>query len=290
MNVLVVGKGGREHALAWALNRSPLVDTLYAAPGNPGIATLGECVPIASEDIAGISGFAHDHGIDLVVVGPDGALAAGVVDAVEDLGIRAFGPTRAAAEIEWSKVFAKQLMREDGIPTAAFEVFSDVGKAQKYIYKNGAPVVIKADGLAAGKGVVVANTLQEGLAALEDCFVKKKFGASGETVLIEEYLSGEELSVFAFVDGVHVSSLVAACDYKRIYDGDSGPNTGGMGAYSPAPSIAPDMHDQIMRLVIRPTVMGLIEEGISYTGFLYAGLMVDKEGSPHVLELSLIHI
>lgn len=285
MNVLVVGKGGREHALAWALNRSPLVDTLYAAPGNPGIATLGECVPIASEDIAGISGFAHDHGIDLVVVGPDGALAAGVVDAVEDLGIRAFGPTRAAAEIEWSKVFAKQLMREDGIPTAAFEVFSDVGKAQKYIYKNGAPVVIKADGLAAGKGALVCHTVEEAIRALDEVMTNKLFGDAGQQVVIEAFMEGEEASVFAFTDGERNITLIPTQDHKPINEGDTGPNTGGMGAYAPAPVITESDLTEIKSRIIEPAIMGMKKRGRTYRGVLYAGIMMTRDG-PMVVEFN----
>ena len=285
MNVLVVGKGGREHTLAWALRRSDLVDTLYAAPGNPGIAALGECVSIAQEDARGIADFARDNGVDLVVVGPDGALEAGVVDAVENLGIRAFGPTRAAAEIEWSKVFSKRMMREEGIPTAAFEVFSDVAKARAYVNELGAPIVVKADGLAAGKGALVCRTVEEAMKALDGIMTEKKFGEAGRNVVVEAFMEGEEASVFALTDGERVMPLVPSQDHKPIYDGDAGPNTGGMGAYAPAPVIDEGALKDILERIIEPAVLGMKRRGRPFRGVLYCGIMMTG-GGPMVVEFN----
>ena len=278
MNVLVVGKGGREHTLAWALRRSDLVDKLYAAPGNPGIAALGECVSIAPEDARGIAGFAREHGVDLVVVGPDGALEAGVVDAVENLGIRAFGPTRAAAEIEWSKAFSKRLMREEGIPTAAFEVFSDLATARAHVDELGAPIVIKADGLAAGKGALVCRTVEEAMEALDSLMTGKRFGEAGRKVVVEAFMEGEEASVFAFTDGERVLPLVPSQDHKPIYDGDEGPNTGGMGAYAPAPVIDETALKDILERIIEPAVLGMKHRGRPFRGVLYCGIMMTAGG------------
>lgn len=285
MNVLVVGKGGREHALAWALRRSALVENLYAAPGNPGIAALGACVSIAPEDADGIAGFARDNGIDLVVVGPDGALEAGVVDAVESLGIRAFGPTRAAAEIEWSKVFSKQMMREEGIPTAAFAVFSDVDAARAYVHELGAPIVVKADGLAAGKGVLVCHTVEEAIRALDEVMSARLFGDAGRHVVVEAFMEGEEASVFAFTDGERVMPLVPSQDHKPIHEGDTGPNTGGMGAYAPAPVIDERALRDIRERIIEPAVLGMKKRGRPFRGVLYCGLMMTAEG-PMVVEFN----
>ncbi len=285
MNVLVVGKGGREHTLAWALRRSALVDKLYAAPGNPGIDALGECVPIAPEDARGIAGFARDNGVDLVVVGPDGALEAGVVDAVENLGIRAFGPTRAAAEIEWSKVFSKQMMREEGIPTAEFAVFTDVDKARAHVNELGAPIVVKADGLAAGKGALVCRTVEEAMKALDEVMTVKKFGDAGLKVVVEAFMEGEEASVFAITDGERVMPLVPSQDHKPIYDGDKGPNTGGMGAYAPAPVIDEDALRDILDRIIEPAVHGMRNRGRPFRGVLYCGIMMTGKG-PMVVEFN----
>ena len=285
MNVLVVGKGGREHALAWALRRSDLVENLYAAPGNPGIAALGACVPIAPEDAGGIAGFARDNGIDLVVVGPDGALEAGVVDAVESLGIRAFGPTRAAAEIEWSKVFSKQMMREEGIPTAAFAVFSNVNEARAYVNELGAPIVVKADGLAAGKGVLVCRTVEEAMRALDEVMTDRLFGDAGEHVVVEAFMEGEEASVFAITDGERVLPLVPSQDHKPVYEGDTGPNTGGMGAYAPAPVIDERALRDIRERIIEPAVLGMKKRGRPFRGVLYCGLMMTADG-PMVVEFN----
>lgn len=285
MNVLVVGKGGREHTLAWALRRSPLVETLYAAPGNPGVSTLGACVDIAPEDAGEIARFARENAIDLVVVGPDGALEAGVVDAVEREGIRAFGPTRSAAEIEWSKVFAKQMMREEGIPTAAFAVFSDVDAARKYVREQGAPIVVKADGLAAGKGALVCHTEEEALGALDDVMTSRLFGDAGRHVVIEACMEGEEASVFAISDGERVMPLVPSQDHKPVYDGDRGPNTGGMGAYAPAPLIDATALRDIQDRIIEPAILGMKKRGRTYRGVLYCGIMMTEEG-PMVVEFN----
>ena len=285
MNVLVVGKGGREHTLAWALRRSPLVEKLYAAPGNPGIDALGECVPITPEDAPGIAGFARDNGVDLVVVGPDGALEAGVVDAVENVGIRAFGPTRAAAEIEWSKVFSKQLMREEGIPTAEFAVFTDVDAARGYVNELGAPIVVKADGLAAGKGALVCRTVEEAGKALDVVMTEKKFGDAGRKVVVEAFMEGEEASVFALTDGERVLPLVPSQDHKPIYDGDRGPNTGGMGAYAPAPVVDDGALRDILERIVEPAVLGMRNRGRPFRGVLYCGIMMTRQG-PMVVEFN----
>lgn len=285
MNVLVVGKGGREHTLAWALRRSPLVEKLYAAPGNPGIDALGECVPIAPEDAPGIAGFARDNGVDLVVVGPDGALEAGVVDAVERAGIRAFGPTRAAAEIEWSKVFSKQLMREEGIPTAEFAVFTHVDAARGYVNELGAPIVVKADGLAAGKGALVCRTVEEAGKALDVVMTEKKFGDAGRKVVVEAFMEGEEASVFALTDGERVLPLVPSQDHKPIYDGDRGPNTGGMGAYAPAPVVDEGALRDILERIVEPAVLGMRNRGRPFRGVLYCGIMMTRQG-PMVVEFN----
>ena len=285
MNVLVVGKGGREHALAWALRRSALVENLYAAPGNPGIAALGTCVSIAPEDAGGVAAFARDNGIDLVVVGPDGALEAGVADAVENLGIRAFGPTRAAAEIEWSKVFSKQMMRAEGIPTAAFAVFSEVDAARAYVKELGAPIVVKADGLAAGKGVLVCHTVEEAVRALDEVMTARLFGDAGRHVVVEAFMEGEEASVFAITDGESVMTMIPSQDHKPIHEGDTGPNTGGMGAYAPAPVIDERALRDIQERIIEPAVLGMKKRGRPFRGVLYCGLMMTA-GGPMVVEFN----
>ena len=285
MNILIVGKGGREHTLTWALSQSDRIKKMYAAPGNPGMAQYAECVSIDPEDAGALAAFAESHHIDLVVVGPDGALAAGVVDAVEEKGIRAFGPTKAAAEIEWSKAFAKQLMIEDGIPTAAFSTFTDVDAANAYVRQQGVPIVVKADGLAAGKGAIVCMTENEALKALDDIMVDTVFGEAGQCVVIEEFMTGEEASVFALTDGEVTLPMIPTQDHKQIYEGDKGPNTGGMGAYAPAPLIDEEMLDQIHKQIIIPTIRGLKTRGRIYRGVLYCGIMMTPDG-PKVVEFN----
>ena len=285
MNILIVGKGGREHTLTWALSQSDRIKKMYAAPGNPGMAQYAECVSIDPEDTGALAAFAESHHIDLVVVGPDGALAAGVVDAVEEKGIRAFGPTKAAAEIEWSKAFAKQLMIEDGIPTAAFSTFTDVDAANAYVRQQGVPIVVKADGLAAGKGAIVCMTENEALKALDDIMVDTVFGEAGQCVVIEEFMTGEEASVFALTDGEVTLPMITTQDQKQIYEGDKGPNTGGMGAYAPAPLIDGEMLDQIHKQIIIPTIRGLKTRGRIYRGVLYCGIMMTPDG-PKVVEFN----
>ena len=285
MNLLVVGKGGREHALIWALSKSNRLKKMYAAPGNIGMAQYAECIDIDPEDAKSLAAFAEDHQIDLVVVGPDGALAAGVVDAIEDKGIKAFGPTKAAAEIEWSKSFAKQLMREDDIPTAEFSVFSDVNAAKSYVRQRGAPIVVKADGLAAGKGAIVCTTVEDAIQALDDLMVDTVFGHAGLSVVIEEYMTGEEASVFALTDGEVVLPMIPTQDHNQIFDGDKGPNTGGMGAYAPAPLINDEMLNQIQDRIIVPTIRGLKKRGRLYRGVLYCGIMMTATG-PKVVEFN----
>lgn len=283
MKVLVVGSGGREHALCWKIRQSPLVKTLYCAPGNPGIARQAECVDIKISDIEGLLRFARAEEIDLTVVGPEFPLSLGIADRFHEEGLAIFGPTRAASEIETSKVFSKSLMKKYGIPTAFFSTFDDFQEALEWVKEVKPPLVIKADGLASGKGVFICRTEAEAAEVLDDIMRRKIFGDSGDRVVIEEFLSGEEASFFAISDGRNVIPLESCQDHKALLDGDRGPNTGGMGAYSPAPVITPDLTDEIMRRIIIPTVKALKEEGREYRGLLYAGLMV--EGSePRVLE------
>ncbi len=280
MRVLVIGGGGREHAIAWKLSQSPRVTELLAAPGNAGTAQVAENVAVGAEDVDGLLRLAQDRAVDLTVVGLEAALAAGIADRFAEAGLLLFGPTQSAARIETSKAFAKDLMLRHGVPTAAAAVFDDYDDARRYVEGSPAPVVIKADGLAAGKGVVVARTKKDALDALRLQMVERTFGASGDRVLIEEYLEGEEVSVFAFVDGRRVSPLVAACDYKRQGDGDTGPNTGGVGAYSPPPPHLwnDDICREVRSRIIEPVVRALSEEGAPYTGALYAGLMHTGQG------------
>ena len=285
MNVLLIGQGGREHALAWALSASPLLDRLHAAPGNAGIAEVAEIAPLDVSDHAAVARFCRDAGVDLVVVGPEGPLAAGIVDDLAAAGIRAFGPSRAAARLESSKVFTKELCARHGIPTAAFARFTEPGPARDHVRAKGAPIVVKADGLAAGKGVTVAATRDEALAAVDACF-SGAFGAAGEAVVIEEFLEGEEASYFALVDGETVLPLAGAQDHKRAHDGDRGPNTGGMGAYSPAPVLTPELTERVLAEIVRPTVLALAAEGTPYRGVLYAGLMITAEG-PKLIEYNV---
>ena len=283
---MVVGTGGREHAIAWKLAASSLIEEVYVAPGNAGTAAESKVrnVSISSDDIDGLADFAENNGIGLTVIGPEKPLVDGIVDRFNDAGLPCLGPTKHAAKLEGSKVFAKMFMERHDIPTASYEIFNNSGEAIEHAKRTGPPLVIKANGLASGKGVYIANTIPEAELAIREILDQQKFGVAGNQLVIEEFLIGEEVSFICLVNQEQVLPLATSQDHKPRDAGDMGPNTGGMGAYSPAPSIAPDMHDQIMRLVIRPTVMGLIEEGISYTGFLYAGLMIDKEGSPHVLE------
>ncbi|MFP5404659.1 MAG: phosphoribosylamine--glycine ligase [Gammaproteobacteria bacterium] len=286
MKLLVIGSGGREHALAWKLAQSPKVSQVYVAPGNGGTAHEDGLVNVAISDIPALVDFARREDIGLTVVGPEAPLAAGVVDAFRAAGQKIFGPTQAAAQLESSKDFAKQFMARHGIPTAAFGTFTDAAAAHAYIDEKGAPIVVKADGLAAGKGVVVAMTADEAHAAVDAMLAGNSMGEAGHRVVIEECLLGEEASFIVMVDGEHVLALASSQDHKRLKDGDQGPNTGGMGAYSPAPVVTPELHARIMREVITPTVEGMAADGIRYTGFLYAGIMVGADGAPKVLEFN----
>ena len=286
MNVLVVGNGGREHALAWRLARSPRIGRIYVAPGNAGTAREDGLFNLPLTAIPDLVDFAHKESIALTVVGPEAPLSAGIVDAFRAAGLRIFGPTRAAAQLEASKDFAKAFMTRHGIPTAAYATFTDAKAAHDYVVKQGAPIVVKADGLAAGKGVVVAMTLPEAHAAIDMMLVDNKMGAAGARVVVEEFLGGEEVSFIVMVDGKHVLPLASSQDHKRLQDGDVGPNTGGMGAYSPAPVLTPAVHARVMREVIQPVIHGMEMEGNPYTGFLYAGLMIQPDGTARTLEFN----
>ncbi len=290
MNVLVIGGGGREHALAWKLAQSPKVQRVYLAPGNGGTALDDRLKNLPITDMAVLRDWALEHKIALTVVGPEGPLAAGVVDDFRAHGLRVFGPTQAAAQLESSKAFSKAFMQRHGIPTAHFAVFSDPAAAHAHLEATGAPIVVKADGLAAGKGVVVASTLAEAHAAVDFMLADGAFGsapAGGEArVVIEEFLQGEEASFIVLCDGKNVLPLATSQDHKRLQDGDAGPNTGGMGAYSPAPIVTPEVHARAMREVILPTVRGMEKDGIPFTGFLYAGLMIDAQGKVKTLEFN----
>ena len=283
MRVLVVGSGGREHALCWAIAASALCDTLYCAPGNAGIAREAECVPIKADDIPALRAFARNNAIDLVVVGPEAPLCAGLVDALTADGIKAFGPTAAAARLEGSKGFTKDICAKYAIPTAAYARFDDLARAQAYLQKVGAPIVVKADGLAAGKGVIMAETRDQAEAALADMLQGGGFGQAGAEVVMEEWLHGEEASFFALVDGENALPLASAQDHKRVGDGDTGPNTGGMGAYSPAPIVTPAMTGRVMDEIIQPTLRAMADMGCPYRGVLYAGLMITESG-PKLIE------
>ena len=285
MKVLVIGSGGREHALAWCLARSPRVSRVYVAPGNAGTALEEGVYNVPAQGVAAWLDFAKSEGIGLTVVGPEAPLSEGVVDAFRAAGLPIFGPTQAAAQLEGSKDFAKRFMIRHGIPTAAYQTFDDTPAAHAYLDQVGAPIVIKADGLAAGKGVVVAQTLSEAHRAVDD-IMGGALGGAGHRVVIEECLQGEEASFIVLVDGEHVLALATSQDHKRLLDGDAGPNTGGMGAYSPAPLVTPAIHGRVMREIILPTVQGMKQEGLPYTGFLYAGLMIDAAGSVKTLEFN----
>ncbi len=284
MRVLVVGSGGREHALVWSIAASPLATEIYCAPGNAGIAEDAICVPIQATDVEGLVAFAQKERIDLVVIGPEASLAAGLADALEKEGLLAFGPSAKATEIESSKGYMKDLCTRIGVPTAAYKRFNDREKAAAYIREEGAPIVVKADGLAAGKGVVVAQTVEEALKALDACF-DGSFGDAGAEVVIEECLEGEEVSFFALVDGDHALPFSSAQDHKRAFDGDKGPNTGGMGAYSPAPVMTEEMTETVMSTIVRPIVEAMKEEGRPFKGTLFAGLMMTVDG-PKVIEFN----
>ncbi len=286
MKILVIGGGGREHALAWKLAQSPRVQNVIVAPGNAGSATEHNCENALANNVEQWLALAKNEKVGMTVVGPEAPLAAGVVDAFRAEGLKIFGPTRAAAQLESSKDFSKAFMKRHGIPTAEYESFTDTQAAHKYIITKGAPIVVKADGLAAGKGVVVAMTLDEAHAAVDMMLADNAFGSAGARVVIEEFLAGEEASFIVMVDGRNVLALASSQDHKRLFDGDHGPNTGGMGAYSPAPVVTPEMHARIMREIIWPTVHGMAKDGIQYTGFLYAGVMIDTEGCPLTLEFN----
>ncbi len=287
MRILLVGGGGREHALAWSIAASPLCDKLYAAPGNAGIAQDAECVAIGAEDLDALVAFARERSIDFVVVGPEAPLVAGLVDRLEAVGIKAFGPNAAAAELEGSKGFMKDLAAKYGIATAAYRRFTEAAAAKAHLRELGAPVVVKADGLAAGKGVTVAATLAEAEAAVEAALTEGAFGAAGAEVVIEEFLEGEEASFHALVDGETVLPLVTAQDHKRVGDGDTGPNTGGMGAYSPAPVLDQARRDEVIARIIEPTVKAMAAEGRPFRGVLYAGLMVTPSDGIKLLEFNV---
>ena len=290
MKVLVIGGGGREHALAWKLAQSPKVQRVYVAPGNAGTARDKNLQNIAFQDVVSLRQWAQDEKIGLTVVGPEAPLAAGVVDEFRAHGLRIFGPTRAAAQLESSKAFSKAFMKRHGIPTAGYETFTDATAAHAYIDQMGAPIVVKADGLAAGKGVVVASSLAEAHEAVDFMLLDNKLGVThnegGARVVIEEFLQGEEASFIVLCDGKNVTALATSQDHKRLLDADQGPNTGGMGAYSPAPVVTPEVHARAMREIILPTIKGMAKDGIPYTGFLYAGLMIDASGAVKTLEFN----
>jgi phosphoribosylamine--glycine ligase len=286
MKLLVIGSGGREHALAWKLAQSPRVQKVFVAPGNGGTATEAGLENVAVTAIPELLDFARRESVALTVVGPEAPLAAGMVDAFREAGLRIFGPVRAAARLESSKDFAKSFMVRHGIPTARHATFEDAAAAKAYLDRSGAPIVIKADGLAAGKGVVVAATVAEARAAVDMMLADRRLGAAGARVVIEECLEGEEASFIVMADGAHALALATSQDHKRLKDGDSGPNTGGMGAYSPAPVVTPQLHARVMREIIQPAIAGMAKDGTPYTGFLYAGLMIDKAGVPRTLEFN----
>jgi len=286
MKILVVGSGGREHALAWKLAQSERIQTVYVAPGNGGTALDDRLKNIAITDPQELAQFAQQEHIALTVVGPETPLAAGIVNIFRNLGLKIFGPTREAAQLESSKDFAKSFMQRHAIPTAEYQTFSEVNAAHDYINQKGAPIVIKADGLAAGKGVVVAMSLDEAHQAVDMMLSDNKLGDAGARVVIEEFLAGEEASFIVMVDGKNILPLATSQDHKRLQDNDEGPNTGGMGAYSPAPIVTPALHARVMREIIQPTVQGMAKDGIPFSGFLYAGLMIDDKGNPKTLEFN----
>jgi len=288
MQVLIIGGGGREHALAWKVAQSPRVTRIFVAPGNAGTARESKCqnVAVQAEDVEGLLTFARENLIDLTIVGPEAPLVLGVVDRFQANGLRIFGPSQLGAQLEGSKAFAKDFLARHKIPTAAYGNFTDITAAESFIRDHGAPIVVKADGLAAGKGVIIAQSVDEACAAVRDMLAGNAFGEAGHRVVVEEFLEGEEASFIVMADGEHVLPLATSQDHKRVGDGDTGPNTGGMGAYSPAPVVTPELHERVMREVIRPTIRGMKAEGVPYTGFLYAGLMIDQNGVPKVLEFN----
>ncbi len=286
MKVLVVGSGGREHSLCWAIAKSPRCTKLFCAPGNAGIEQIAKCVPLDASDVDGIVSFATENKIGLVVVGPEVPLVAGLVDRLDAIGIRAFGPTAAAAALEGSKAFMKELCDKYGVPSAEFGHFDEPDSAKEFIRRRGAPIVVKADGLAAGKGVILCRNEHEAYAAIDHIMTERAFGAAGDEVIIEEFLTGEEASFFALVDGTRAVPLVSAQDHKLAFDGDEGPNTGGMGAYTPAPVLTPDIAKIAMDEIVTPTIEGMAAEGRPYKGVLYAGLMI-KDGKPKLLEYNV---
>jgi len=285
MKLLVIGSGGREHALVWKLSQSPRVTKLFCAPGSAAIGELAERVAINPEQLDRLAEFAEREKIDLTVVGPELPLTLGIVDLFESHGLRIFGPNKAAAQLEGSKAFTKEILHANGIPTAAFATFTEAAAAKKYLAQQKSPYVIKADGLAAGKGVLICATLAEAEAAIEEILVRKTFGAAGNKVVIEEFLAGEEASFMALTDGEHVLPLATSQDHKRVFDNDQGPNTGGMGAYSPAPVVSAEIHARVLREVLMPLLNGLKRKNIRYRGLIYAGLMITKEG-PKVIEFN----
>ncbi len=287
MKILVVGSGGREHSLCWTLAASPLCEKLYCAPGNAGIAQEAECVPIAVDDIPALVDFAKRENIELVVVGPEAPLVAGLVDRLDEAGIRAFGPTAAAAALEGSKGFTKDLCAKYGIPTADYQRFTEAAAAKAFVRERSLPIVIKADGLAAGKGVVIATSLEEADRAIEGALEEQAFGAAGAELVIEDFMEGEEVSFFALVDGTSAVPLASAQDYKRVFDDDQGPNTGGMGAYSPAPLMTDALAARVMAEIIEPTVAAMEAESRPFKGVLYAGLMITPEGDPKLVEYNV---
>ena len=286
MKILVVGSGGREHALAWKLAQSDRIQMVYVAPGNGGTGRDSRLVNVNITDLHELANFVEQEHIGLTVVGPETPLAGGIVNLFRARGLKVFGPTKEAAQLESSKDFAKAFMQRHGIPTAKYQTFSDVAQAHAYIDANGAPIVIKADGLAAGKGVVVAMSLEEAHQAVDDMLADNRFGDAGARIVIEEFLAGEEASFIVMCDGKNVLPLATSQDHKRLKDHDEGPNTGGMGAYSPAPIVTPAMHARVMREIINPTIAGMAKDGIVFTGFLYAGLMIDAAGNPRTLEFN----
>jgi phosphoribosylamine--glycine ligase len=286
MKLLVIGSGGREHALAWKLAQSPKVQKVFVAPGNGGTARENGLENVALSEVADLVAFAKKEGISLTVIGPEAALAAGVVDTFREAGLRIFGPTRAAAQLESSKDFAKAFMVRHNIPTALHRTFQSADLAKAFVAKRGAPIVIKADGLAAGKGVVVAASVEEAQAAIDRMMTQKSLGEAGARVVVEEFLQGEEASFIVMCDGASALPLATSQDHKRLRDGDEGPNTGGMGAYSPAPIVTPKIHARVMREIIQPAIQGMAQDGVPYSGFLYAGLMIDRAGNPRALEFN----
>jgi phosphoribosylamine--glycine ligase len=285
MKILVVGGGGREHALVWKIAQSPKVSNIFCAPGNAGISEQATLVPIKANDLNGLLNFASREKIDLTIVGPEEPLTKGIVDLFESKGLTIFGASQKAAELEGSKAFAKEMMKKYRVPTSSYEIFEDPKKAKDYIRRQGAPIVVKADGLAAGKGVILCKTVEEALKSVDQIMVEKIFGEAGNRIVVEEYLVGEEASYIAFTDGKAILAMASSQDHKQVFEGDQGPNTGGMGAYSPAPVVTDEVHEKIIEKILRPIIQGMGEEGRPYKGVLYAGLMI-HEGHPKVLEFN----